>query len=458
MNASSYKRIWFSGTTPLCATRRSLQGRCVSVKTLGSTCFTRRLLATAAATVLVLVVEATAQTTASTPPAAKASEWKFGMSVAIKETFDSNVYLQSETDLADQASFVTSLLPQLSAAWNPAPLFGATLTYSPEATWFHAEPSEDFVAHRATLVASGKQARTAWDSTTSLVFIDGDSEGLVWGPHGAPAAGGPAVRDRRDAAVYRSSLRVTQSLGKWFVRPAASLYFHDFQTEHRATKGYLNFVDRSEITAGADIGRQIPGKLSASVGYRYGLQNQAKLLAFPEEYDSTFHRVLFGIEGTPASWVKLSFIVGPEFRRYGNDVPASFGDRDELNLFVDVSATFTLTKVDTLTLSVKQFEQPGFGGRSTYEDLTYDLTYRHKFNQRWTAGLGGRAYNTDFLDPTTRNDWVLSANTFVNCAINSHLSAEASYVFEQGSSLVASTTGRDYERHLVSLGIKYVFQ
>lgn len=381
------------------------------------------------------------------------------MSAAIKKTFDSNVYLQSETDKADQSSLVTSLLPQLSAAWNPGPLFGATLTYSPEFTWFQAEPSEDFVAHRATVAASGKHGETAWDSTTSLVFMDGSSIGPTWtGAGGAPAAGGPAVRDRRDAAVYRTGVRVTGTLEQWFVRPVATFHLHDFQTEQRSTVGYQNFVDRSEVTVGGDLGRQLPRKLSASLGYRYGIQDQAKLLAFPEECDSTFHRVLFGIEGMPAAWVKLNFTIGPEFRRYGSDVPATFGDRNELNLFVDASVTFTPTKADTLALSVKQFEQPGFGGRSAYEDLTYDLTYRHKFNPRWTTGVGGRAYRTDFLDPVNRDDWVLSANTFVNCAINTHLSAEASYVYEEGLSLVANTSGREYHRHLVALGIKWVFR
>ncbi len=392
------------------------------------------------------------------PTAPPASAWKFTSSVAIKQTFDSNVYLQSETDKAEQSSLVTSFLPQATLAWRPAPVFGVSLAYAPEVTFFHSESSEDFVAHRATLSLSGKQGQTAYESTTSFVHIDGSSAGLTWnGPGGAPATGGPAVRDRRDAAVYRSSFRVTQDFGDWFARPVFSLYVHDFQTDHRATAGYQNFVDRDELVAGADLGRRLDDKVSLWIGYRYGVQDQARLLAVPIEYDNTFHRVLFGLEGQPATWLKVSLALGPEFRRYGDNVPVNFGDRDKLNLFVDASATVTLSKADTLTLSVKQFEQPGFGGRSAYADLTYDAAWKHKFNQRWTAGLGGRAYNTDFLAPVMRNDWVLSANAFVNCAFNARLSTEISYVFEDGLTRDSGAAGRKYVRHLVALGCKYNF-
>lgn len=389
---------------------------------------------------------------------APASAWKWSAAAAVKETYDSNVYLQSQTPQANQASFVTALLPQLAGSWNPSPAFTASLNYSPEATWFHAAPSEDFVLHRVALNLSGKQAKTAYESATTLVLIDGSSVGPTWtGPGGAPATGGIPVRDRRAAAVYRSSLRVTQNFGPWFARPVCSLYVHDFQTEQRSTAGYQNYADRNEFLGGLDAGRKITAAASVWIGYRYGAQDQSRVLQFPEEYDSTFHRALFGVEGELAKWLKVSLALGPEFRRYGDKVPATFSDRDELNLFVDASATLTPTKADTVTLSVKQFEQPGFGGRSTYEDLTCDFTWRHKFNKRWTVGAGGRAYNTDFFLPVKRNDWILSANALINCAFTPALSVEASYVFEDGLTRTPNSSGREYERQLVALGLKYVF-
>lgn len=395
---------------------------------------------------------ATAQTNPATPPSA----WKVSASLGLKETFDSDVYLQSHTALANRESLVTTLLPQLVVGWNPAAAFNAGLTYSPEAAWFHSESSEDYVLNRGVLTLSGKLDQTGYDWTTTVVSIDGDSLSPTWtGLGGAPAAGGPAVRDRRDAAVYRSSLRVTQNFGPWFVRPAGTLYVHDFQTEHRATAGYQNYVDRSEFTGGLDSGRRFKA-LSVWAGYRYGVQNQAQLFQFPEEYDNTFHRVLFGVEGAPVSWLKLNLTLGPEFRHYGDKVPAGF-DRDRVLLFVDSSFTLLPTKEDTLALSIKQFQQPGFGGRSAYTDLTYDLTWRHKFNAAWTAGAGGRAYNTDFLAPVSRDDWVFSGNVFANWNLTRQFSAELSYSYESGESQISNTSGRDYARHLVALGAKYLF-
>lgn len=391
-------------------------------------------------------------------PEAKSDAWKFNASVASKESYDSNVYLQSETARADRGSFVTSLLPQLGLAWQPDPAFGANFSYLPEMVYFHSEHSEDYLLHRATISMGGKLQNTKYESKTSIVLIDGSSVGPTWtGAGGAPAAGGPAVRDRRDATIYRSSFAVTQELGKWFVRPSFSFYLHDFQTDHRATPGYQNYVDRSEIVGGSDLGTPLNKEFSVWAGYRYGIQDQAQLLLFPEEYDCTFHRALLGVDGQLFKWCKIGVTIGPEFRRYGDKVPAAFGDRRETILYVDAMATATPTKTDTITLLLKRFEQPGFSGRSTYDDLTCDLSWKHKFDATWTVGLGGRAYNTDFLTPVVRNDWILSASVFVNYTLNARWNAEVSYGYEDGLTRTANASGREYERHLIALGIKYIF-
>jgi hypothetical protein len=98
-------------------------------------------------------------------------------------------------------------------------------------------------------------------------------------------------------------------------------------------------------------------------------------------------------------------------------VPADV-DRTQWNLFIDASLTFAPSKADTVAASIKQFEQPGFGGRSAYEDLTYDVSWRHRIQEKLTLGIGGRAYNTDFLGPVNRNDWVLSPPVLANYAFS----------------------------------------
>jgi hypothetical protein len=384
--------------------------------------------------------------------------WKITAAAGIKETFDSNVFLQSETERADHSSFVTSLLPQFGFTWNPNPVFGLSLNYNPEVHFFHSEPSEDFYLHRTALKLSGHYENTAYEITGSMVNIDGSSTSPIWiGPGGAPATGAPVVRDRRDAAIYRQSLRVTQTFGEWFVRPTLTGYQHDFQTEHHTISGYQNFVDRREFTAGADLGRNLPRKTALWAGYRFGRQDQDRLFQFPEYYDSTFHRALVGIESRPTDWLKLNVVLGPEFRHFEESVASGFGPRNKLNFYVDSSASVTFPKSDTFTISFKRFEQPGSSGRGTYQDFTGELSWRHRFDDRWTLGAGGRAYNTEFRRPVKRNDWVLSANALVNCAITPQASAELSYTLEDGLTLNEGMSSREFTRHLIALGFSYSF-
>lgn len=387
------------------------------------------------------------------------SAWTPTASLAVKEEYDSNVYLQDVGPLAGAESFVTTVLPSVGIKYTAGPEAAVSLSYAPEIAFFHSEPTEDFVLHRIGLGAGGKISKTEWDLQNALVVIDGSDEGLVFSaPGGAGAAGGPRVRDRRDATMYRGGLKVTQGIGKVLVRPVVSAYVHDWQTKHSAVPGYLNFVDRKDFNGGVDVGAVVYHGTRAFVGYRYGVQDQAKLLSYPEEYDNQYHRVLFTFEGAPWKWLKLGISLGPEFRHYGDDVSPLFQDTNELNLFVDGSVTLTLGSADTVVLSVKQFEQPGFGGRSTYEDLTYDVTWRHKFGPKLTLSVIGRAYNTDFTYPTMRDDWVMTAGVAATYAITKPLNVELSYTFEDGESRVPNTAGRDYAREVVALGVKYTFK
>lgn len=386
-----------------------------------------------------------------------AASWKISATATLKETFDSNVYLQDEANLARRESLVTSLRSQFVMRWMESPVGNATISYQPEAHWFHSESSENFVLQRAVMDLSGRATDTGYEFITSAVLIDGDSSGLIWsGPGGAPATGAATVRDRRDAAVYRSSLRITQNFGAWFARPVATFYLHDFQTDHRATPDYQSFVDRGEVTAGLDLGYR-GESVVLWIGYRYGAQEQARLLQFPEEYDSRFHRVLFGIEGRFTSWLKGSVNLGPEFRRYGNKVHANFGDRDELNFYVEANLTLTPTDADEITLLAKRFEQPGSSGRAAYEDSTYEIAWRHKFCDTWTVGLSGRAYGTAFLKPAQRDDWIFSESVFVNYRLRKSLDMELSYTHESGETTTPAASGREYRRHLVAIGVRYQF-
>jgi hypothetical protein len=384
--------------------------------------------------------------------------------LSVKETFDSNVYLQDVGKLDHQESFVTTIIPKVSLEAKIAPQFNATIAYAPEVTQYHDEPSESYVAHRANLNLNGKIKDTAWEQFNSFTWIDGNREGPTFAPPGdIPAVGGIPVRDRREAIVWRNSFKLTQPIGDWFIRPVCSLYEHDFQTRQYNSKvaphiGYENYIDRQDLNCGLDIGYQVAKDTRLLVGYRYGQQDQFRLLGADSPFDSTYHRLLVGIEGTPADWLKLNVLFGPDIRTWSSAAHQVLGFHPaEMLYWVDAAVTIIPTKQDTLVLSNRRYEQPAFSSQSVYEDITYDAVWRHKCSGELTASAGFRVYIGDWQAPADREDWVYTPYASLAYAFNQHLSGEVSYSYDWVESKVPAKAGREYTRHLGAVGVKYTF-
>ncbi len=378
--------------------------------------------------------------------------------MTVEETFDSNVYLQSTTPRADLSSWVTSVGASLDLATRPGAERTASFSYAPAWTVFHSARLEDFTAHRFSAstqvpVSGGKVSAQA-----SAGFIDGDDESLVWtGVGGAPAVGAPSVRDRRDQAVYRASIRSEWTSGHLLIRPTGTFYWGDFQTAHRATAGYQNFVDRGDFAVGADVVTTLAPKLLSGLGVRVGGQEQARLLDYPEEYDNRYVRVLALLEGPVARWCSVALSVGPEFRHYGEHVHATFEDRSLTNLFVDASVTFTPTKGDSVVFVARQFQQMSSSGRGAFDDRNLDLAWRHTFSPHASGALVLHAYNTEFLRPAVRDDWVYTARLQGVLTLTEGWTLDASVVLEEGASDIPHLSGREYTRQAVSLALRTRF-
>jgi len=388
--------------------------------------------------------------------------------LTLKETFDSNVYLQDTAPspaVANaaqpfQESFVTSVTPRLALDWKPAPQFNLATFYAPEVVTFHAEPSESHVAHRAALTLSGQVGIVTWEQFNTLNWIDGSREGLTFGgPGGAPAIGGIPIRDRRAAIIYRNGFRAFHPHGKWFFRPVVWSYIHDFQTETRSRAAYpfyQNYVDRNDFTLGVDTGYKAFPNAYLIVGYRYGFQDEPPLPGETIHYSNEYHRVVAGFEGKVTDWLKIIGAVGPDYRDFNHDTAPGF-DNHHIGLYYDASAVLTPTKHDTITLAAKQFEQPAFGAPSAYEDITWEITWRHQFDAKFSTSAGFRAYGGDWLPPVAREDWIYTASAGVSYVRDKHWSAELSYSYDWAESKIPNTAGREFTRHLVSLGVKYSF-
>ena len=400
-----------------------------------------------------------------------------------KETYDDDVYIEDVKPnagnvtaaeaaglhpvQAGKSSFVTTLLPRFGLNYKPCSGFNATLGYAPEIALYTSAEDEDYIAHRATLNFSGTIKDATWELLNSPTFIEGSTVGPTFArPEDVPAIGGIPLRDRREQFVFRNSFRVTIPVGNWFIRPVATSYYHDFFTDQRPETAenvyyYENYIDRQDVNGGLDVGYDVGKKTFVTLGYRYGQQDQGELLGERSVYNSKYDRILAGVEGSPASWLKLNVQLGPEFRRFDPGPPSSF-NRNELLCYADASATVLPTTADTVSVRWTRFEQPAFSSQSVYEDIKYDLAYRHKFCDQFTAGAGFTTYVGDWQTPVNRNDWIYTPSVMASYAFNKNFSAEAGWSYDWVQSKVSLSAapygdGREFTRHLVSLAVKYTF-
>lgn len=407
--------------------------------------------------------------------------------LGLKETYDSNVYLQDNDPdpanvaaakaagldpvEANKSSWITTILPKVGLDYKPCEAFKLSVAYAPEIAFYESAHSEDYVTHRGTFNFGGKLGEAAWDLANLAAYIDGNTESPTYArPNDIPAIGGIPLRDRRAAFIFKNTFRVTEPLGDaWFLRPVASSYVHDFKTNLRANPApaeylYSNYIDRQDISGGLDLGYNLSQDVQLIAGYRYGQQQQYKGPYGPggaiidSPYGNAYHRVLVGVEGSPASWLKLAVLFGPDIRQFFDEerlgqMYPSF-DPNEFLYYWDASVTFLPTKDDTITLRSTRYEQPAFCSFSMYEDIKTDLLWRHKFSTAFTAGAGFTLYIGDWQAPANRDDWIYTPTASLTYTFAKHFTAEAVYSYDWVDSNVSAY---EFTRHLATVGVKYVF-
>jgi len=396
------------------------------------------------------------------------ADWTTSTELALKVSFDDNVFLQNTapSPLAAKAaqpfqeSFVTSLTPRIAFEFKPRTGFNISGSYTPEIAVYHDVSDEDYVAHRAALRFYGIVGKVNWQLQHSLTWIDGNTEGPTFGgPGGAPAIGGIPIRERREALVYRNSFGAFHSHGRWFFRPAVSSYIHDFRTTERDPAlfpYYQNYVDRNDFNVGLDTGFKAFKDGYLFLAYRFGWQHEPTLPKVSYDYSNNYRRLLLGFEGRVTEWLKLNLFVGPDWRKFNHRPPAGF-DRSPRKVFIDGSAILTLSPKDTLTLTVKRYEQPAFGAPSAYEDITYDVSWRHGITDRFTASAGYKAYGGVWEPPVMREDWIYTPSASLTFKRDKNFTADIAWSYDRARSSIPNKAGREFTRHLVSLGMKYSF-
>ena len=384
-------------------------------------------------------------------------EWTKALSLRVEEGYDSNVYLQKVTPQANQDSFITVIQPTIDLGWVTKP-FNLNISYSPKASIFGSEHEENNIAHALGINIKGNITDSiSYEFLNSLNYVNGSRTAPTFtGPGGPPALGGYQIRDRRESAWMKQSAKVTWTHGWFFLRPVYNGYVHDFKTVQKEIPGYSNYVDRNQFNGGLDLGLKMLKDTWFVTGYRYGSMEQNRLFSSPVQYNNTFHRILFGMEGQPAKWIKLCTTAGPSFHHFDASVPECFG-RNHTRVYADATVTLLPTSLDSFVLSTTRFEQLSFYGRGAYQDIIYRAGYVRKLSDTVDFKADFRIYRGEFEAPANRKDNIYTPSIGVNWKVNSHLSCNCQYSYEWAESDVPDTIGREYGHNLASIGANLSF-
>lgn len=386
-------------------------------------------------------------------------------SLTVRETYDDNVFIQDDAPLAagqtaaalpaNAGALITDLGAALGFAWKASPAWQADLGYAPEVFRYSRYQTENHTDHRLTAGASGCTGNWSYDGKASwLSTLGSDLSPFFNRLGGSPPVGSEPVRARRAQDIGKAAGRVTYSGGAGFVRGGFTVLTQDFHTQESSTACYTNFVDRSEWTAGVDLGWALRPDLFLVAAARGGAQQQANLLGVVHNYSSTLTRWLVGAEGKLGPTLKFSALAGPDVRRYGSAVRAGF-DRDQTTTYLEASASWTPAKADQVSLTARRWLWLTSGGRSAYVDTTYDLVWKHQLSAKWNVGTGFNQHlgNTGRFNPASpRRDTVDAVTASLAYAIGPKARIDLAFAQDWGATAVPATPGRVYHRRISSLG------
>jgi hypothetical protein len=426
--------------------------------------------------------------------------WLTDLSLGVKESYDDNVYLSGVGQhlaagkivpdggiLArqDHSSFVTTVSPKVGI--NFAPLLGdqkvlqaLTFAYAPDFVTYHSADTESYNAHRLSATVKGQVDDFSFSLENGLNYIDGSKYGASY-PSGLSAYGTGILRERREQYQDRNNLTLKYDQEKWFVRPTASLLNYNLNLRQLPTSptyaGYQNYSDRYDVNGGADLGYKLATNLAVTLGYRDGAQYQQKFSfdATHQSSSSDYQRGLLGLEGKPVSWLDVKLQGGPDFRHYGDAAPV--GNYNPTTYYGEAVVTATLSKQDTVSVNYRQWQWVSSTGKVPYLDSTYDLNYKHKFNDKLSANVEGRLLGSDYQSGLAvtggtpghyvgtsnhRNDLYYTVSAGLQYSFNANFSANLAYSYDlarnaQDGLTAANVAPREFDHQLISLGVSFKY-
>ena len=405
----------------------------------------------------------------------KKPDWLGEVSVSVKVSYDSNVFLTNADrvgfpKMANVASWVTVLTPKIGVDFKPLLGLGKddtsvqalAFSYAPDIVRYHEAATENYENHRFIAQIKGVADSFSYTLDSQSCLINGNRNTPQYNQVSAWATA--VVRERRDQFQEKGKLQLRNDWDSWFVRGVASTVYYDLNTEQYNPvgqhAGWQNYVDRYDANGGVDAGYKISRDFAATLGYRRGYQYQSAFSWNTASNSNEYNRVLIGFEGRPCAWLKMDMQAGPDFHEYDVSQMQAGHAAAVTSFFADGKMTAEWTRNDALSCSIKQWQWVSSTGACTYEDKTFDFSYKHKFSSEWNAVLGYTIQGAVYNAPTVRSDWQYTYSAGLRYECNEHFSISADYAYSRGeneSEISNLAPGREYDRHLVSLGLKAAF-
>ena len=182
------------------------------------------------------------------------------------------------------------------------------------------------IAARSISTAPVKDA--SWELLNAATYIQGSRRGRpLRRPDDIPGhRRHPAARPPRRLHLHQ---QLPADPDRWeLVHPPGGVEstIHDFLTDQRYHRprpsySYENYIDRQEVNGGVDIGYEVGKNTYLVPGFRYGRQDQFNAARRQrhnhlQPLRQLLYRILVGVEGSPASWLKLAVLAGPDIREF----------------------------------------------------------------------------------------------------------------------------------------------
>jgi hypothetical protein len=425
-------------------------------------------------------------------------EWLPQLSLGVTQSYDDNIFGVSGLGMPKQEAWITKISVGMGVDFAPlfdkdGPIKELLLNYTPDFVFFeipenrapYNEPSQSYDAHKFGTVLKGAEGAFSFSLDNAFLYNDGSRQAETYALNQSGAPGEldkyrnnfahAMARERLNQMQDRETTALRYDWDPAFIRLTDSVLDYNMNTYWHNTAagdgyvGYVNYVKRSDVNGGFDLGSKLTPDLAITLGYRYGSQYQQKFPGYitsDGHYSSSdYQQVLLGAEGKPWKWLEFKMAGGPDFRDYNPNAPVP--ELHPVKYFGEASFKANITANQTLTFKYKQWEWVQSSGFVPEWNSSYALGYHINVTRQLGFDLLGMIQELDYtgstdtagLAPSDRIDRLYTLAPGV-------LIASLNYTFDAGNNELSNvnlppaasqTAYRNYVHNLVSLGLLYKF-